>query len=54
LNDPDLHVVDPMDVLCDAKECHAMIDGVLMYRDDDHLSINGSKYVWERIRPRDL
>ena len=54
LNDPDLHVVDPMDVLCDVKECHAMIDGVLMYRDDDHLSINGSKYVWERIRPRDF
>ena len=54
LNDPHLHVVDPMDVLCDAKQCHAMIDGVLMYRDDDHLSIEGSKYVWARIRPRDF
>ena len=54
LNDPDLHVVDPMDALCDAKECRVMIDGVLMYRDDDHLSIDGSKYVWEKIRPRNL
>jgi len=54
VNDPDLHVVDPMDALCDATKCHAMIDGVLMYRDDDHLSISGSKYVWEKIRPRNL
>jgi peptidoglycan/LPS O-acetylase OafA/YrhL len=54
LADPDLHVVDPMDALCDAKECHAIIDGVLMYRDDDHLSVAGSRYVWESIRPRDL
>jgi len=54
LNNPRLHVVDPMDVLCDAQECHAMIGGMLMYRDDDHLSIGGSKYVWEKIRPRTL
>ena len=54
LDDPNLHVVDPMDVLCDAEKCNAMIGGVLMYRDDDHLSVSGSKYVWERIRPRDL
>jgi hypothetical protein len=54
LGDPDLHVVDPMDALCDATECHAMIGGVLMYRDDDHLSVAGSRYVWEKIRPRDL
>jgi peptidoglycan/LPS O-acetylase OafA/YrhL len=52
--DPDLHVVDPMDALCDAAECHAIIDGKLMYRDDDHLSAAGSRYVWESIRPRNL
>ena len=54
VNDPDLHVVDPMDALCDATKCHAMIGGVLMYRDDDHLSVAGSRFVWEKIRPRDL
>jgi peptidoglycan/LPS O-acetylase OafA/YrhL len=54
VDDPDLHVVDPMEVLCDAAECHAMIDGVLMYRDDHHLSMAGSRHVWEAIRPRDL
>jgi hypothetical protein len=54
LADPDLHVVDPMDALCDATECHAIVDDKLMYRDDDHLSAAGSRYVWESIRPRDL
>ena len=54
VNDPDLHVVDPMDALCDATKCHAMIGDVLMYRDDDHLSVAGSRFVWEKIRPRDL
>lgn len=54
LADPDLHVVDPMDALCDGRDCHAMIDGKSMYRDSDHLSEAGSLYVWEKIRPRAL
>ena len=54
LANPDLHVVDPMDALCDADVCHAEIGGNLMYRDDDHLSIEGTRYVWSRIRPRGL
>jgi hypothetical protein len=54
LANPDLHVVDPMDALCDAQTCHAQIDGKLMYRDDDHLSIEGARYVWSRVRPRGL
>ncbi|MEO8019549.1 MAG: SGNH hydrolase domain-containing protein [Pseudomonadota bacterium] len=54
LADPDLQVVDPMDALCDASECHAMIDGKLMYRDNHHLNEAGSLYVWEKIRPRNL
>jgi len=51
LANADLHVVDPMDALCDAQACHAVIGGSLMYRDDDHLSIEGARYVWSRIRP---
>jgi peptidoglycan/LPS O-acetylase OafA/YrhL len=54
LADPDLHVVDPMDALCDARNCHAMIDGELIYRDSDHLNEAGSRYVWEKIRPHEL
>jgi peptidoglycan/LPS O-acetylase OafA/YrhL len=54
LADPRVHVVDPMDALCDARACHAVIDGKLMYRDDNHLTVEGSRYVWSRIRPRNL
>ena len=52
--DPDLRVVDPTDALCDAQRCRAVIDGRLMYLDDNHLSPDGSKYVWARIQPRNL
>jgi hypothetical protein len=34
-------------VLCDDKWCHAMIDGRLMYRDDNHLSYEGDLLVGE-------
>jgi hypothetical protein len=52
--DPDLHVVDPVDALCDARRCRAVIGGRLMYLDDNHLSPDGARYVWERIQPRNL
>ncbi len=52
--DPDLYVVDPVDALCDARRCRAVIGGHLMYLDDNHLSPDGSRYVWARIQPRDL
>ena len=52
--DPDLHVVDPVDALCDARKCRAVIGGRLMYLDDNHLSPDGSRYVWARIQPRNL
>ena len=40
---PDLAVYDPLGVLCDAGRCYLMRDGVLLYRDNHHLSVNGSK-----------
>ena len=54
LASPDLHLVDPMEALCDADVCHAEIGGKLMYRDDDHLSADGARHVWSRIQPRGL
>ena len=54
IGNPDLHVVDPVDALCDAKTCRAVIDGHLMYRDDNHLSVDGARYVWTRIGPQGL
>jgi peptidoglycan/LPS O-acetylase OafA/YrhL len=42
---PALAVYDPIDALCDAERCYLMRDGVLLYRDNHHLSVNGSKLV---------
>jgi hypothetical protein len=47
----DLHVVDPLDALCDDKTCRVEIGGRLMYRDDNHLSSDGARYVWSKIKP---
>jgi peptidoglycan/LPS O-acetylase OafA/YrhL len=52
--DPDLRVVDPMEALCDARRCRAVINGYLMYRDDNHLTVEGANYVWSRVQPRNL
>ena len=54
IGSPDLHVVDPMDALCDARRCHAVINGHLMYRDDHHLTLEGANYVWSSVQPRNL
>jgi hypothetical protein len=31
-------VWDPTDLLCDATMCHAVIGGLMVYRDDNHLA----------------
>jgi hypothetical protein len=41
----DLIVIDPEPLFCNQKECTGFIDGKLLYRDDDHLSISGSFHV---------
>jgi hypothetical protein len=35
--------------LCDERECHAMIDGRLMYRDNNHLSYEGDLLIGRRF-----
>lgn len=42
---PSLAVYDPIDALCDRELCYLMRDGVLLYRDNHHLSVNGSRLV---------
>jgi peptidoglycan/LPS O-acetylase OafA/YrhL len=38
-----IHIVDPKDSFCDAKSCYASKDGKILYTDDDHLNIEGSR-----------
>jgi peptidoglycan/LPS O-acetylase OafA/YrhL len=47
---PRLHVVDLQVPLCDARWCHASLDGVVMYRDADHLNRTGAMFVVDALR----
>jgi len=40
-----IQVVDPWTALCVENECRVTIDGVPLYKDDDHLSLFGSEIV---------
>ena len=44
-----LAVFDPFPYLCDATACYAERDGRLLYRDDNHLSAEGSAYLGEKF-----
>lgn len=46
---PTVKQFDPSPVLCNSEICTARADGVLLYRDDDHLSLGGSRWLGERM-----
>ena len=48
---PRVIVLDPLDVLCDQAFCRAVVHAELMYRDDVHLSVAGSRHVAEKLWP---
>jgi peptidoglycan/LPS O-acetylase OafA/YrhL len=43
-------VFDPADYLCDESLCYAMLRGHMVYRDDDHLSLFGSRMLGTLLR----
>ena len=46
---PQVIVFDPQTAMCDDRACLGRRDGELMYRDDDHLSMAGSRWLGARI-----
>jgi hypothetical protein len=46
---PSLKVFDPFDYFCSLSDCHLIIDGHPLYRDDHHLSVFGSEYLGKAI-----
>jgi hypothetical protein len=48
---PEVRVVDPMQALCDSDYCYAENAEGMLYRDDDHFSMAGSRYVVSRLAP---
>ena len=50
LNDyPKVKVLNTADILCDNKSCHGMLDGKILYRDNDHLSLAGGKLLSKEL-----
>jgi hypothetical protein len=47
---PALPVYDPIDALCDREQCYLMRAGVLLFRDNHHLSVNGSKLLADDLK----
>lgn len=45
-----IDVYDPMDVFCDTQNCHVVRDGVMLFRDDDHVSVKGANAVLADMR----
>ena len=43
-------VIDSLNYLCPDDTCKVFHNGVLLYSDDDHLSVYGSLYLAERIQ----
>ncbi len=48
---PQVLTFDPMPLMCDDTACYGRQDGKLLYRDDDHLSFDGSSWLGEHMAP---
>ena len=46
---PRLTVFDPIPLLCDSVWCYAKRNGLLMYRGDNHLGVDGSRIVAKQL-----
>ena len=46
-----LRYVDPARRLCNAERCAVVVDGVPLYRDDNHLSLRGNVYLQSLLAP---
>jgi len=48
---PKLQVWDPLPLFCNQKNCNGLIQNKLMYADDDHLNVEGSRLVASHFFP---
>jgi peptidoglycan/LPS O-acetylase OafA/YrhL len=46
---PAAHMLNTARYFCDARTCDMAVNGLLLYRDYDHLNINGSTFLARRI-----
>ena len=46
---PGVTVIDPLPAFCPQGVCRVLLNGVLLYADDDHFSAAGSRFVAEKV-----
>jgi peptidoglycan/LPS O-acetylase OafA/YrhL len=46
---PSLKILDPEPLFCNTKVCNGIRDNKLLFADGDHLSVEGSKYIANRL-----
>jgi SGNH domain (fused to AT3 domains) len=46
---PNVKVLDPFPIICDPETCRMQEDGVFLYRDHDHVSVEGAIRVWRAM-----
>lgn len=51
-NFPQVAVIDPEPLMCDQQYCYGRQDDTLLYRDDDHLSLDGAKWLGRKLQPQ--
>jgi len=39
---PNVSLIDPIDVYCGSRDCPGILNGEILYRDDNHLSVTGA------------
>lgn len=47
---PEVIVVDPQELMCNDNNCFGRQDGILLYRDDDHLSLGGALWLGRKLK----
>ncbi|PKO57613.1 MAG: hypothetical protein CVU25_07365, partial [Betaproteobacteria bacterium HGW-Betaproteobacteria-19] len=47
---PGVRVFDPHLLMCSDAVCRGKRDGVLLYRDDDHLSLDGARWLGTKMK----
>lgn len=50
INNNKFVILDPWVVLCDSKYCYGKINNEILYRDENHLNMSGSSYLWPRLK----
>ena len=52
IEDPNLQVFDPLESLCDAENCYIIKNGIPLFRDAHHLSVQGSLLLGQALKQK--